>query len=113
MQITIPKIVVPVDMSEYAPELAGHWLHVWVNPPLDKLGEHMMLSAQLQVKTAGNSEEPLLAWYSEMWSQGPEPTHLPIEEIKAVQQKDPALLVWMIQSTTEARKAHMDRKKKS
>jgi hypothetical protein len=55
----------------------------------------------------------LLKWYVEVWNQGPEPTHWTLEEVRELQAQDPAFLVWMIQATTEARKAHLDRKKKS
>jgi len=116
MKINIPKVIVGVDMSEYAPELAGQCLHVWVNPPLDVLGAHLTLAAQFQqtpvsVET-GNLHDPLLAWYVDLWSQGPEPTHWTMEEAQEIQQQDPAFLSWMIGATWEARKAHMDRKKK-
>lgn len=33
MKIEIPKIIEMIDLGEYAPELAGQCLHVWVNPP--------------------------------------------------------------------------------
>lgn len=119
MKINIPRVVVAVDMSEYAPELAGQYLHVWVNPPLDKLGEHMMLAAQASLSPTpdpspiGGGEDQLLEWYVEVWSQGPEPTHWTLEEVREIQQRDPAFLVWMIQATTTARREHLDRKKKS
>ena len=117
MRIEIPKIVVPVDMGDYAPELVGQCLHVWVNPPLDKLGEHMMLAAQASLASSpsskGGGEEQLMEWYVDVWSQGPEPTHWTLEEVHEIQQRDPAFLVWMVQATSTARKEHMDRKKKN
>lgn len=119
MKIEIPRVVVPVDMSEYAPELAGQYLHVWVNPPLDKLGEHLMLAAQATLSPTSapspdkRGEDQLLEWYVEVWSQGPEPTHWTLEEIHDIQQQDPAFLVWMIQATTTARREHLERKKKN
>jgi hypothetical protein len=134
MKINIPRVVVPVDMSEYAPELAGQYLHVWVNPPLEMLGNHLTLAARASLAPARphptppptpphveennmergvSGEDELLKWYVEVWNQGPEPTHWTLEEVRELQAQDPAFLVWMIQATTEARKAHLDRKKKS
>lgn len=117
MKINIPKVIVAVEMSEYAPELAGQCLHVWVNPPLDVLGAHLALAAQLQqapvsAETA-NLQDPLLTWYVNVWSQGPEPTRWTLDEAQEIQRDDPAFLSWMISATWEARKVHMDRKKKS
>jgi hypothetical protein len=115
MKINIPKVIVPVDMSEYAPELAGQCLHVWVNPPLDVLGAHLALAAEVRNApvSAETMQDPLLEWYVGVWSHGPEPTHWTIAEVKEVERDDPAFLSWMISATWNARKAHMDRKKKN
>ncbi len=37
MKIRIPKVIVPVELSEYHAELAGQKLYVWINPPMAKL----------------------------------------------------------------------------
>ena len=47
MKINIPKVIVGVDMGEYAPELSGRMLQVWVNLPLDVLSEHLAMAARL------------------------------------------------------------------
>lgn len=33
MKINFPKIVRPIDLGEYAAEMQGQVIHVWVNPP--------------------------------------------------------------------------------
>ena len=111
MKISIPKVIVPVEMSEYAPELEGKVLQVWVNPPMDVLGEHLQMAEAMkngEIKTSDN----LLRWYTGLWSQGAAETHWTLDEVREVERDDPAFLNWMISATWQARKAHMDRKKK-
>jgi hypothetical protein len=112
MKINIPKVVMPVDLGEYAEELRGQMLHVWVNPPLEVLNEH---AALVTPGTADATETGgLLAWYARIWSQGVSAeTHWSVEELHTIEQQDPALLGWMISATWEARKAHTERKKKA
>lgn len=154
MKINIPKVVVPVELSGYAPELAGQQLQVWVNPPQDKLNEYNGLVTDLQQQELAaakqvllpeadlaekesrsilrktfddlarmlkirKSEKPqgldvrMLAWYAEIWSQGPQDTQWTVDELRTLEQKDPAFLSWMISQTWQARVAHVERKKKS
>ena len=40
MRLEIPKVVVLVDLGEYAPELKGQAFYVWANPTLDILRKH-------------------------------------------------------------------------
>jgi hypothetical protein len=121
MKIVIPKVIVGVDMGEYAPELAGRMLQVWVNLPLDVLSEHLAMAARLNpavinphpaLSLEGEGEGELLKWYAFVWSQGEIESHWTVDELKEIEQEDPAFLSWMIGATWEARKAHMDRKKK-
>jgi len=136
MKIVIPKVIVGVDMGEYAPELAGRMLQVWVNLPLDVLSEHLAMAARLSPSALrasppnsestnlgesnpesaltfeGDGQEGLLNWYAFVWSQGEVESHWTVDELKEIEMEDPAFLSWMIGATWEARKAHMDRKKK-
>lgn len=48
MKINIPKVISAVPMAEYAPKLEGKFLHVWVNPPMQKLREYERLRTTLQ-----------------------------------------------------------------
>jgi len=47
MKIEIPKIVRPVDMGEYAEEMRGQLLYVWVNPPTALMDEYFRLRKDL------------------------------------------------------------------
>lgn len=141
MKINIPKVIVGVDMGEYAPELSGRMLQVWVNLPLDVLSEHLAMAARLNAAPSvlpptgttrasppdtaarifggesaltfeGDGQEGLLKWYAFVWSQGEVESHWTVDELREIEMEDPAFLSWMIGATWEARKAHMDRKKK-
>ena len=60
MKIQIPKVVIPVNMGEYAPELQGKDLFVWVNPPKQKIAEYNDLVTVLQTKELQAARETLL-----------------------------------------------------
>jgi hypothetical protein len=60
MKIQIPKVVIPVNMGEYAPELQGKDLFVWVNPPKQKIAEYNDLVTMLQTKELAAARETLL-----------------------------------------------------
>lgn len=113
MRIVIPKVLAAVDLAGYAGELAGQFLHVWVNPPLEVLRRH----DELVKPVAGVGDEErnraLLAWYAVLWSQGPEPTHWTTDELLELERDDPALLSYLIRETWAARGEHVGRKKKS
>lgn len=47
MKIEIPKIVRPVDLGEYAEEMRGQLLYVWVNPPTALMDEYFRLRKDL------------------------------------------------------------------
>jgi hypothetical protein len=162
MKIQIPKVIVPVPMDEFASELKGKYLYVWVNPPKTKLQEYDDLVTALQsreLETArqtlipdeqkaeggrqtgeGNGQrtvlsrsfdqlahwlnlrkttpaagidEKLLAWYAEIWSQGPDDTHWTVAELRETEDMDPSFLSWMISRTWQTRTDHLQRKKKA
>ena len=50
MKIVIPKVIVAVSMAEYAPELEGKFLQVWVNPPMQILKAYDDLVTSLQAR---------------------------------------------------------------
>ncbi len=112
MRINIPRVVVPVSLAEYAPELQGQALHVWVNPPMEKLNEFRALVAQVGERVAG-ADESILRWYAEMWSQGPQDTQWTLAELRDIEAQDPAFLSWLIFKFWEARSTHLEHKKKS
>lgn len=55
----IPKIYRKLDLAEYAEELSGQAISVWVNPPKQKL-----------IDLQEHAEDPdyNLEWLAEMWS---------------------------------------------
>ena len=61
MKIVIPKIVVQVDMADYAPELQGQYLHVWVNPPMRVLETYRRLLTDLQANELASAQAALEA----------------------------------------------------
>lgn len=110
MKINIPKVIVPIEMGEYADELAGKFLLVWVNPPMKEFEKHTALL--LAESKNGAMSSDLLNWYANIWSQGAADTCWTLEEIREIENDDPAFLNWMISATWQARREHMDRKKK-
>jgi hypothetical protein len=55
----------------------------------------------------------MLAWYAEIWSQGPAEMHWTVAELQELEARDPAFLGWMISKTWQTRLAHVEHKKKS
>ena len=60
MKIRIPKVALAVDLAEYAAELAGKCLYVWVNPPKTKLQEYDDLVTMLQSRELDAARKTLL-----------------------------------------------------
>lgn len=107
MKLDIPKVVARVDLGEYAPEFNGQVFCIWLNPTLEILRKHNEL-------VKGGDEAALNEWYAVMWSQAAEPeTHWTGREVLDLQEKDPALLAWMIRETWDRRSEHISKKKKS
>ena len=146
MRINIPRVVIAVPLKDYAPELDGQHLHVWVNPSIARLNEFRNLVADMQerdldkvqtrieapaepatglrgmvqsLKRMARSrqvqrvDERILAWYAELWSQGPADTHWTVRELQQLEEQDPAFLGWLINRSWEVRSEHIERKKKS
>ena len=102
LKISVPKIVRDLDLGDYADELAGQVIQVWVNPPREKVLTYSDITAEIDGFDAEIlklhkriSEEPenveelteqinvlagrvekandaLFAWYAVIWSQGDE-----------------------------------------
>lgn len=60
MKINIPKVVLPVPLNQYATELQGQNLFVWVNPPKNKLQEYDNLVTALQTRELETAKRTLL-----------------------------------------------------
>lgn len=113
-EFKIPRIVRPLDLSGFAPELVQEIAEapppflMWVNPHLavqERLAglqdEQKALAKELSeaVKRKAADEElkalaerlsalniAVAAWWAEVWSQGPDPeTHWTAEQVKAFQ----------------------------
>lgn len=59
MKITIPRVVTPVSLANYAPELDGKNLYVWVNPPKDKLQAYNETVLSLQAQDVEEARQTL------------------------------------------------------
>ncbi len=59
MKIEIPKVVLAAPMGEYAPELQGKNLYVWVNPPRERLQAYDELVTSLQERELEKARETL------------------------------------------------------
>jgi len=105
-RITIPAIVRPLHLRDYAEEYGDATIWVWVNPPREKRQALTALLGQFQekrqalVKLAAQGElkpdevqawsdevealgRVLYGWLSEIWSQHEDAaTHWPVEEIE-------------------------------
>jgi hypothetical protein len=59
MKINIPKVILSVQLGEYAPELQGKVLHVWVNMPKEKLQEYDDLVTSVQEQSLAEAQKTL------------------------------------------------------
>ena len=140
MEFTIPAITEPLDLAGYAPALAGQVLQVWVNPPPAKRIGYLQISRRaleldaerkklqdtnpkdkqksgiLEIES-GKLLEQMDAWSSEIWSQGPEETHVSVEYIRqfrnATQDTDPKLFGWMVGNSVKLMMEHQGAVKKA
>lgn len=122
MQITIPRIVRPIELSEYAPELDGVRVYVWVNAPRDFYARHSALlkendelraqidSANKQADIAALGESvrrvgaEFVEFFRELWSQASDPeTHWTTESVTALitLDTDPGLYGWLCRRSFE------------
>jgi len=108
-RFNIPKIVRPLDLAAYAPELATEIgaasppIQMWVNMPRRKQAEYSVLITQTNdlikklieavekadVETARQLTEAtnrvgteIARWWSEAWSQGPEESRWTVDEVE-------------------------------
>ena len=124
MRIQIPPIIREIPLGDYAPELAGQALQVWVNPPARVLDEYERLRerfAALKVDESGAAELAGLlaeaaAWFAAIWSAGPDAArHWTAEDVAALDanETDPALGAWLRARTWEAIRDHRRGQKKT
>lgn len=125
MKFEIPKIIRPLSLQDYAPELDTE-LHVWVNPPRDLLNELFALNAavaqaqkeaeagKVVTKTLEEIGEKIAQWYVTVWSQGEDKWTL--EDVQKLiefsMDTDPGLWPYMTGKTTTMIFEHRTRQKK-
>jgi len=127
MQISIPKVVRPLPLRDYAPEYGETALFVWCNPParaMHACREQMLRGAELRdeinsLLTAKNVDisarmaeiaaelaaigHEVVAWLAEVWSQGPAETRMRPDEIETLiseaAENDGRLYSWLLGQT--------------
>lgn len=128
MRLKLPKIVRPIGLGDYAPEMKFQEdgktpavVHVWINPPAALLARHGELRRRAEAANkrlgppAPNDDElkylaaelsevgrSLAELYAELWSQGAEPaTHWTAEDVLQLSANDanPDLFGWLTNRT--------------
>ena len=139
MRFQVPKIVRPLALTDYAPEMVKPGtaepllVWVWVNPPvalLDAYDEALERGRELAArldKAAGDDEIRALAqelsangrrfaeWFAEIWSQGKdEGTHWTAQDVLDMgsNETDPGLHSWLSARTRELIRAHREGQQK-
>ena len=110
MDLRIPNIVKPIELKEYASEFEDAKIYVWVNPT-------RALRGDLTTLFKGEAtDEQVGAWFSEIWSKGPEGTHFTPEEVLKMahecMEQDPQLWLWLSRQTFDLLIQHYSAKKK-
>lgn len=122
MKFNVPKIVRPVALTDYAPELTHDdgtpaVVQVWANPPAALLTRHRELSQRGQTALAALKADgdkaaavaelnaigaALADLFAELWSQHADPaTHWTAEDVTELANSDanPALYGWLTRRT--------------
>ena len=121
MKIDIPRVTVALDLGAYAPTLAGQTVQIWVNPTRAFLRQRSEAFALLNANEETTAEarmaqfnDALLTWFAALWSQHPDTaTHWTADELRTLDEQDPALLVWLINESNARLKGHREAEKKS
>lgn len=132
MKIEVPKMTRPVDLGEYAGEMAGQVVYVWVNPREELLDEYFSVQrAILQEMEKSEKEKKYVPdqkflesqsarireIIAELLSQGPEATRWTAEEVSALvlstAETDPQLYPWLIEKIFEKIVEHRKQRKKA
>ncbi len=135
------KVIRPIRLCEYAAAYENKVIHVWVNPPTALVREHDRLIAEseaLKLKLGlipggpgGLTEEETKAaatqlaeigkryldWFAQIWSAGPDDTHVTADEIndliQAAVDTDPYFWAWLSGHTVEMILQHRIGQKKA
>lgn len=109
MDIRIPKVTEGIDLGDYAVDLRGKFLRVWVNPPLGMLREHD------EIMQSEDQDDPkLYEWYARILSQHEDAeSHWTAAELQKVRLEDPAFFIFVVRNIWDARRDFMAKKKPS
>ena len=101
MELKVPRLVRPLVLKEYAPELEGI-IWVWVNPPARMLQEY---ARGREVEDKAAMVEAIKAFLSGVWSAGEAATHWTPEDIQRLMETsvetDPAFVQWALSRTLD------------
>lgn len=139
MKLKIPKVLKVIDLGDYAPELTGQIVQVWVNPPRevkrqynDATAKHFADVSAIRRPTPEEIEQGVedhseadyqalkvalnrtqLAWWAHIFSQGNNAeNHWTGEELEALDVQDPAFLGWLIVRADKLMQDHQQNQKK-
>ena len=123
MTIEIPKVRKPLDLGGYSPELKGHFLYIWVNPPRGLKNEYFSSTYSLGIglqaaekpedfnfiqriakgRKRQKSARKIVRWYAQLWSETDEGDSFGGAEIEAFAEelvdKDPAMWSFLCNAT--------------
>ena len=111
MDLRIPNILKPIQLSDYAPEFGDAVIYVWVNPTRERRME--LLDTILKGEA---NDEMIGAWFAEIWSQGAGDTRFTPDEVLKLanncMEQDPRLWIWLVNETVRLITEHYSAKKK-
>lgn len=123
MKLDIPSITKPIDLGDYAEEMRGVVIRVWVNCPRSFRDAYWALMAEAETALEKMSAAPdgdgvravnevagrMNAWVSELWNNG-----MTAEEVSTLANSDtdPALYPWALNRSWALIGDHRDRSKK-
>ena len=137
MKFDIPKIIKPLEMSEYDEAMEGLVLQVWVNLPRRVHAEYwefqsdlLKLTKELDVllkpetpddekitalnKRLDKNNRAIFAWFANLWSQSEDlETHVTVDEIDAMAEEDPTLWRFMTNRTLKLIRDHQESVRKN
>ena len=105
MKLEFPRILRPVNLSDYHEAFGAQSVNIWVNPPVDTLRD---LLTQLQAETPDPA--PIFATIADLWDGW---TAEDVAEFNAdCEARDADLWLWMMESTFAKINEYRDERKK-
>jgi hypothetical protein len=119
MRIEFRKILRPLDIGAYAPDMGGQVLWIWANPPVRLVRDYFEISDDIAklakaAKTLHQDElinaresltERLCVWMAEVLSQGELDSHWTAVELAELERTasdtDPRFWAWMTRSIVD------------